>query len=248
MYFKAFFRLACLLFLICSSLSASAQQVSGNKRASAKSVTYGFVSPNTREGLKLEDAIRHLNSPEEESLIRQAPGLACVARSSIGTLKAVGSWGDGAEHSVLLRAKTDEQTLRYVLSVLGRKADQKAVLYFNPRPDGPALIYSLRPQKRVGGLSKVAQILDRAGVEFRTLVPQKRSVMVYIVDTKRELHARVMAAARSLRARVESQRGAAGFIGDDSSREKAKILFDQEILSFESKNSGLVSKCQSQKK
>jgi len=94
MYFKAFFRLVYLLFLICSSLPASAQQVSGNKRASAKSVTYGFVSPNTREGLKLEDAIRHLNSPEEESLIRQAPGLACVARSSIGTLKAVGSWGD----------------------------------------------------------------------------------------------------------------------------------------------------------
>ncbi|HEX6732118.1 MAG TPA: hypothetical protein VF074_19020, partial [Pyrinomonadaceae bacterium] len=131
MYFKAFLRLTYLLFLICWPLSASAQQISGNKRAAAKSVTYGFVSPNTREGLKLEDAIRHLNSPEEESLLRQAPGLACVARSSIGTLKAVGAWGDGAEHSVLLRAKTDEQTFRYMLAVLGRKADQKAVLYFN---------------------------------------------------------------------------------------------------------------------
>jgi hypothetical protein len=117
------------------------------------------------------------------------------------------------------------------------------VLYFNPQPDGPALIYSLRLQKRVGALSRVTEILDRAGVEFRTLVPWKRSVVVYIVDTKRELHAKVMAAARSLRARVESQRGAAGFIGDDS-REKAKILFDQEIQTFESKNSTLVNKCQ----
>lgn len=248
MYFKAFLRLSCLLFLICSSLSASAQHVSSNKRAPANSVTYGFVSPNRSEGLKLEDAIRHLNSPEEESLMRQAPGLACVARSSIGTLKAVGSWGDGAEHSVLLRAKTDEPTLRYMLAVLGRNAEQKAVLYFNPQPDGPALIYSLRPQKRVGGLSKVSQILDQAGVEFRTLVPWKSSVMVYIVDTKRELHAKVMAAARRLRARVVAERGSAEFIGDDSSREKARVLFDREINDYESKHSALITKCQNQKK
>jgi len=148
----------------------------------------------------------------------------------------------------MLRAKTDEQTLRYVLSVLGRKTDQKAVLYFNPQPDGQALIYSLRPQKRVGDLSKVAQILDRTGVEFRTLVPWKRSVMVYIVDPKRELHSKVMVAARLLQARVISQRGSAGFIGDDSSREKAKVLFDQEIQTFEAKNPELLTRCQNQKK
>jgi hypothetical protein len=244
MYFKAFLRLACLLFLICSSLSASAQQFSGNKRAPANSVTYGFVSPNTREGLKLEDAIRHLNSPEEESLIRQAPSLACVAGSTIGTFKALGSWSDGAEHSVLLRARTDEQTLRYVVSVLGRNTEQKAVLYFRQQRDGPAVIYSLWPQKRVGSLRNVAKLLDRSGIEFRTLVPWKRSVMVYVVDTKRELHAKVMAAARALRARVVSERGTAGFIGDDSSREKAKVVFDQEIQTFEAKNSELVNTCQ----
>jgi hypothetical protein len=243
-----FIRILYLLLVLCWSLPVSAQESGAARPSSTKSLNYGFVSPNTREGLKLEDAIRNLNSPEEEALIREARGLACVARARIGTLKAVGSWSDGAEHSILLRVNTDEQTVRYLVAVLGKNAEQKAVLYFKPRPIGTALIYSLRPQKRVRSLSNIATILDNAGIEFRTLVPLKRSAVIYVVDTKRELRAKVLAAARKLGARVGAQRGSAEFIGDDSSREKAKAMFDQEIQTFEAKNSKLVNRCQTQKR
>jgi len=246
MYFTTFVRLAYLLFLICWPLPAGAQQESRpDQPSSAKSLTYGFVSPNTREGLKLEDAIRNLNSQEEEKLIRQARGMACVARSKVGTLKAVGSWSDGAEHSVLLSLKTDEPTVRYVVSLLGRKSEQKAVLYFHSDAAGTATMYTLQSQ-RTASMRRLARLLDRAGVAFRTLVPQRHEVVVYVIDLKRELHSKIIAAARNLKARVISRHGTAEFIGDDSSREKAKTIFDEEIKNYESKNAALVTRCRNQ--
>ena len=245
MYPKTFTRLACLLFVVCSSSLASAQQLPGNKRSPARSVTYGFVSPNTREGLKLEDAIRHLKSPEEESLIRQTPNLACVAQSPIQTARAIGSWSDGAEHSVILRARSDNSTMRYLLARLGRDNNQKAVLHFQTSAEGGATIYILRPG-RYRGLRALSDTLDRAGIVFRTLVPQRGSALVYVVDLKRELQSKISLAARRLRARVTARRGSAEFIGDDSNREKAKAVFDETIRGYEVKNSTLIDRCKNQ--
>ena len=214
------------------------QQPSTNRR----SLTYGFVSPNTREGLKLDDAVKGLGSSEEEQLVREARRMACVAQSEVATFKSVGSWSDGAENSVLLRSYTDSPTIRYIVSVLGRKAQQKATLYFQSEPSGPAEIYILRP-RRAGPIRRLAQTLDRAGIEFRTLVPTKATVLIYVVDLKRAFGAKIMAVARQLKARVTSRRGFAEFIGDDSSREKAQTLFDNEITDYESKHSALVTKC-----
>lgn len=232
------FLLYTLLFLGWS-LPAIAQQPKLNK----KSLTYGFVSPNTREGLKLDDAIRGLTSSEEDKLIRQARAFGCVARSRIETLKAVGSWSDGAEHSVLLRSYTDAPTMRYIVSVLGRNTQQKAALYFHSNSGGSADIYILRSPAARRSMRSLSGLLDQAGLEFRTLVPTKRSVLVYVVDLKREMRAKIVAAARRIKARVTSKRGSAEFIGDDSSREKAKEIFENEIRNYESQNSALITKC-----
>ena len=236
---KSLLRNSYLLLVLFCVLPALGQQPSSNRR----SLTYGFVSPNTREGLKLEDAISGLRSSEEDKLIRHAYRMSCVAQSKITALKAIGSWSDGAEHSVLLRAETDESTIRYLVSMLGRNAQQKAALYFHADATGEAEVYMLRPRARRLTLSTMGRILDQSGVVFRTLVPTKATVFVYVVDLKQELRAKVMAAARKLRARVTSRRGTSEFIGDDSSREKAQTLFDSEIRDFESKHSALVTKC-----
>ncbi|HET7286323.1 MAG TPA: hypothetical protein VFI71_02595, partial [Pyrinomonadaceae bacterium] len=66
--------------------------------------------------LKLADAIAGMKSAEESKLLKQAINLSCVVRSRIRAFRALGSWSDGAEHSVLLRINGDEATLRYVLS------------------------------------------------------------------------------------------------------------------------------------
>src|SRR5262245_55394139 len=84
-----------------------------------RSLNYGFVSPNTKTDLKIEQAIAGMSSPEEMKLLKQAINLGCVVRTRIRAFRALGAWSDGAEHSVLLRVRGDEPTLRYLLSRMG---------------------------------------------------------------------------------------------------------------------------------
>ena len=207
---------------------------------------YGFVSPNTRTDLKLEEAIKGMNSPEEVQLRAKAINLSCVVRSKIRAFKALGSWSDGAEHSVMLRVKSDEATLRYVLSRMGRDAQQKYVIYFHPRPRGSADLYTLRLRRRAPNFVALANALERAGIPFRTLVPAGGTTAVYIIDLDRDLRQKILTAARRLRARVSYEPGNAALFGDDE-RQKARALFEQEIKSYEAKNPNLPPACDMKK-
>ncbi len=207
---------------------------------------YGIVSPNTKTDLKLADAIAGMNSAEESKLLNQAINLSCVVRSRIRAFRALGSWSDGAEHSVLLRINGDEATLRYVLSRMGRDAEQKYVIYFHPQPKGPADLYVLRPRKGARNLVALTNSLERAGIPFRTLVPSGGTTSIYIIDLDRDLRAKIMAAARTLRARVSQQSGNAQLFGDDE-RPQAKTKFEQEIKNYETTNPNLPPTCDVQK-
>jgi hypothetical protein len=228
-----------LVLLLGSGTLICAQQP---QRQGGETLNYGFVSPNTRDDLKIEEAISGMNSPDEWHLLKEAVNLACVVRSKIRAVRALGSWSDGAEYSVMLRVKTDETAVRYLLSLMARDARQKSVLYFHPQPAGAAIIYTLRPRRHVRNLIAVATILERAGIAFRTLVPTRRTTMVYVVDLKRELHAKVMTAAKRLRASVSSQTGNGGFVGDDA-LPQAKIVFEKEINNYEKSHPNLPPSC-----
>lgn len=206
------------------------------------SVSYGFVSPNTKENLKLQDAIRGMNSEEEAKLVKLSINLGCVGRSPVRAFRSLGSWSDGVEHSVMIRVRSDEPTVRYLMSRLGRDARQKSILYFHPQATGSAELYTLKPRRPMRNLAMLAQTLDRAGIEFRTLVPVKSGTWIYIVDLKRELRAKVMDVARRLDARVSSEAGNAAFVGHDQA-EEAKVVFDAEIRKYEEKNPNLPPTC-----
>lgn len=208
---------------------------------------YGIVSPNTRTGMKLPEAIAGMNSAEESKLLKQAVNLGCVVRSRIRAFRALGSWSDGAEPSVLLSVNGDEQSLRYVLSHLGRDAQQKYVIYFHPKPQGTADLYTLRLRTRARNLLALTNTLERSGIPFRTLVPSGNTTAIYIIDLDRDLRAKILAAARKLRARVTSQPGSAQLFGDDT-RPQAKAKFEQEIKTYETKNPNLPPTCDAQKK
>lgn len=214
--------------------------VSGQQ--SQKSFNYGFVSPNTREELKLADAIKGMNSPEEEQLRKQAINLSCVVRSRVRASKALGSWNDGAEHSIMLRVQSDEATLRYLLSRMGRDAQQKYVIYFHPRSKGPVNLYTLRVRTRSQNLLALTNALERGGIPFRTLVPYRGMTVVYIIDLDRDLRQKILTVARALRARVSYQPGNAALFGEDE-RDKARLKFEQEIKKYEAKNPNLPPAC-----
>jgi hypothetical protein len=142
--------------------------------------------------------------------------------------------------------KGDEATLRYVLSRLGRDAQQKYVIYFHPRVGGAIDLYTLRPRTRARSLVALTNELERAGIPFRTLVPWRDTTAVYIIDLDRDLRTKIMNAARKLRARVSEEAGTAQLFGDDE-REKAKLKFEQEIKDYETKNPNLPPTCDSRK-
>ena len=229
-----------LVLLLGWTTAVSAQQAQ-------KTLNYGFVSPNTRTDMKLQEAIAGMNSAEEAKLLKQAINLGCVVRSRIRAFRALGSWVDGAEHSVMLRVVGDEESLRYVLSRLGRDAQQKSVIYFRPNPKGAADLYTLRPRTRTKNLVALTKTLERAGIPFQTLVPLKDTTVIYIIDLEDELNSKVMAAARQLRAQVTAQAGDAGLVGHDE-RQKAKTEFEKEIKTYETKNPNLPPACDAQKK
>jgi len=211
-----------------------------------KSFNYGFVSPNTKTNLKLEQAIAGMNSAEEAKLVNEAVNLGCVVRARITAFRALGSWSDGAEHSVMMRVRGDEATLRYVLSRMGRDAEQKYVIYFHPKVGGTVYLYTLRPRMRWRNLVALTNELERAGIPFRTIVPSRQTTAIYIIDLDRDLRAKIMNAARRLRARVSQEPGSAQLFGDDE-REKAKVKFEQEIKEYETKNPNLPPTCDVQR-
>lgn len=108
-------QLLLLLALVVWPISAvpgqQAQQRPGS--STRKSLGYAFVSPNTRENLTLEEAQAALKSAEEKRLITEAREVACRLQQAFNIDRAVGSWSDGAEHSTIIRARTNELSLRY---------------------------------------------------------------------------------------------------------------------------------------
>lgn len=221
-----------LLVVLCWTTLVSAQ-------------SYGFVSPNTRENLKLKEAIQQMNSREELHLRDQAVNLSCVVKTKIRASRALGSWTDGAEHSIVLRLNSDESTLRYVLSRMGREAQQKYVIYFHPEPKGEDDLYILRVPAR--NLAALATAMNRAGVPFGTFVRSREATTIYIIDLNRELGPKIVAAARRLRARYSLQAGNADLFGDDK-REQARLKFEQEIKDYETKNPNLPPTCNAPRK
>lgn len=214
-----------------------------NEHNSAKALSYGFVSPNVRDGLSLQDAISGLNSREEFQLIKETREVACRLRVKASVTKAIGSWSDGAEHSTIIRLTAEEPTIRFAVAALGKLARQKAVLYFRRNQSGRGRMYTLLLPAKENDLSLVARELDSNGLQNRTLVPLKSRVMIYIVDLENELQTKVRTAARRLRARLTFVKGSGAFIGDPNDRNAAQQMFGEVMKTYEISGPPLKKNC-----
>jgi hypothetical protein len=237
-----------VVILLAASLSAYAQRPEADTAAPTgsgqKAVSYSFVSPNRRENLKLNEAVRLLNSREEIRLVNFIARLSRCLRLKQTVSRAVGSWADGAEHSTISRTSADEQLLRYEDARLGKLERQKSVLYFRQDSAGAGTMYILALRRVGASLSSISRTLDRNGVEFRSLVPQpKRRTVIYVVDLKSELEQKVKAAAQELGASIISIKGNGEFIGDDTDREKARQVFAGLIKEFEDAHPQIARQC-----
>ncbi len=214
-------------------LGQESTKTESHSRETRKANSYAFVSPNTRENLTIREAIARLSSLDEQRLIDEAVLVTCRLHLASRVQRAVGSWSDGAQHSTVLRARADVATVRYAASWLGKFARQKTVLYFHRSLSGGASMYVLMVPRGNWDMAAVAAELDSDGLANRTLVPGKMQMLIYVVDLKNELQAKVQTAAQRLRARISSISGDGGFIGDENDRDKAQAIFEQELRKYE---------------
>ena len=230
-----------LLTLLLSLCLVVQGQERDNRKLARKALSYVFVSPNTRDNLKLEEAIRNLNSAEEVRLVHEARDIACRVQAKARVNKSLGNWSDGAENSMIFRIYSEESGVRYAAASLGKNWRQKTVLYFRRQGSGKARMNVISVPRQHRGLNfairTVAKTLDEAGVSYRTLVPLKTRVMVYVVDLRNELQPQVRHAGRELHARPLSFAGTGEFVGNDTDREKAQEVFAGEIKAYESNHS-----------
>src|SRR5882672_1270078 len=204
------------------------------QRAQHPNDAFLFVSPNTASGLSFQRAVRNLRSLDEITLIKAARVLLCRIEVTARITPAIGSWSDGVENSVLIHGPLDVDRIRYLSAMLGHRAHQKSVLYFRKQPNGPVTMYTMRLGRRRPSLEKTAKILEKSGIQFRTLIPSGNRTIVYIVDLKGGLKLRVDIAARRLNAKASSAMGSSEVIGDDTSAESAEQVYSPIIKQFES--------------
>ena len=234
-----------LAFFLTTAAAVNSQQPSSPPGASdaTNAPSYVFVSPNTRTGLTLAEALRGLNSAEEIALILAARDVSCRLGVRARVFKAVGNWTDGSEHSVVVKVSDDEASVRYAEAWLGRRFGQKGVIHFVRRGEGAARMYVLRPRRGGRSLARIAKALDRSGVSNRTIVPGRRGASVYVVDLENSLRSEVAAASRRLNARRTVMRGAGAFVGDESDASKAERVFTGIVVSYEDAHPQVKNPC-----
>jgi hypothetical protein len=216
----------------------------GSSHATAgHSDVFIFVSPNTANGLTLNNAVHKLRGPAEVGLILGARDLLCRLGITGKLTPVIGSWSDGVENSMMMRGRLDQDRVRYVSSVLGKMANQKSVLYFIPQADAPATFYILRIRKRRIGLSAISAILQANGVAFRTIAPSRNWTVIYIVDTKGDLGKSVNDSANRLHATVLAIKGSSEFIGSEVSLNEADQAYNRVINEFETRHPQVKTPC-----
>lgn len=233
-----------IALLLAASAHVSPQQSAARAEEPQKAGSYTFVSPNTRENLTLEDAIRLLKSKEEQKFINNIHRLSRCLRLRTIVTKAIGSFTDGAEHSALFRVFTDKPMLRYANARLGKLGRQKTVLYFRENDAGTARMYVLSILMGKRTLASIAETLDRNGVPFRTFVPLASGrMLIYVVDLSNELPNKMVSAARNLGAVLSIIKGTGEFIGDDTDRDKAQQVYAGIIKQYEDENPKRARRC-----
>src|SRR5262249_14274713 len=90
-----------------------------------------FLSPNTDDGLSLDEASRRLQSRQQRHLAQLARDiLAGLGAKDVRVLDSLGDWSAGVENSMLIEIPDTigPPTLRYAAARLGLIARQQSVL------------------------------------------------------------------------------------------------------------------------
>lgn len=172
------------LFCLVALLLASSWLLPGSWQAPSRlqRPAFLFLSPNTDDGLSLDESVRRLGSPVQVRCRKLATDiLGDLGVRGVVVHDAIGDWSEGVENSLLvvLPRGSDSHTLRAAAAGFGLLAEQKAVLAFHTHPRGDDVLVILDVP---GSLTSVRDVLDRHGIRERTILVGPRSCRVVILD------------------------------------------------------------------
>ena len=193
----------------------------------------GFASPNEKENGTFEDARAALSSDEQKKFHALAEKVVERVGGGGEVNDAIGDWSDGAENSLVVHsANGDPDNVCYQMSVLGKAANQKAVIAFSLAEDGSDSIYTFNTP---ASMVSVRATLDGFGLKYRTLEPQlDGGTRVYIFDQGRGLRDTLDQVGAHYETPIRVYRGTGAFIGGDT-REAGRQAYDQIISAYESR-------------
>jgi hypothetical protein len=195
-----------------------------------------FLSPNTDEGLSLEESLRRMGTPvHENSRLLARDILQHLAAGHAEVHDALGDWEGGAENSLLvvLHQTRESQLLRCAVAWFGLLTRQKAVLAFRPHPWGRDVVATIDVP---GYLPEIRAHLDRHGLRDRTILIDRTGCRVVVLDEGGRQQVALRQFARTLNGRLELQRGhSEAVVG--ATRDEARTRY-REVL----RNSRLAAK------
>lgn len=196
-----------------------------------------FVSPNVKENLGLQDAIRSLASERQTRFEAKARDVVAAVAGGGKVEGAIGVWADGAENSTAITVPhADSETLRYTASLLGKSGDQKAVLAWTNAAGGPHALYTLSTSL---GPTQVAADSLKLGIAFQTIIPSYHGGRIQILDQDGALADKVQALGSMAGYKpVGVQHGSGEFIGSWTSRDEGNAAYDQIIQAYEKGHQG----------
>jgi hypothetical protein len=174
-----------------------------------------LVSPNIKENMNYEEAKKMTDSPEHARAVSIARD-AIKKQDMDGKVESgVGDWEDGAENSIKIDVKgvKDFDQLKYTASKLGASLNQKAVVAFQKKKDGPDILHKISADRP---MDEVRKILSENGISFRTMVGDRAKTSVTILDQGSQLTANVAKFLGAINGKSEAVRGVGEFIGGDT--------------------------------
>lgn len=211
--------------------------------AVAGTTGYGFMSPNVRTDLGLDEAIAALNTNAHKQLrqtVDQFDNSFTLKPSK--TYDAIGAWKDGAENAFYQEfdniANFDD--LKYSLATKGRMLNQKGVIPFMKQVDGGDMVHVFNLDS--GDVRTIADDLTRVGVEFKTIAktPQGSKVIVFNPGSDNGIISSLNKFSAKYGKTPETIRGVGEFIGADT-REAAAQVYDDIINAYTPRSTPITS-------
>jgi hypothetical protein len=198
-----------------------------------------FVSPNVEEGTVYDQAKKALASDRQKTFESKASEVAStVIDGGVQVKPALGVWADGAENSTDVEvSKGTAAQQEYAASLLGKTADQKAVLNWRLNANGPNTLHTLTTSDSADTLNSK---LEKAGIEFRTVEPSAdgKTSSAHIFDENNSMGNDIDKFSEANGYDHKENKGKGEFIGSWDSRREGLQEYNKRIGAYERGNPG----------